>query len=64
MKTEFQNKMKQLTEEEIIELIDKTWDKPEGEVVREFGLEIIEDRCGEDYSDSVYVILWNKHRKK
>lgn len=63
MKTVFESKMRQLTDNEIIEMMDKTWDDPEGEIFREYGLDIIQERCGEDYSDSVYVILWNKHRR-
>lgn len=55
-------KMSQLTDKEIIDLLDEYWTKPEGAIFRDYGFDILEDRGGEDYSDSVYVILWNKHR--
>ena len=45
----------------IIDLLDRTWDTPEGEIFRDYGFEIIDSRVPEEESDRIYSELWSKH---
>lgn len=58
--TEFSNKVIKLDNQTIIDAIAATWNSPEGEIFREIGFEILEQRNGEEYSDKVYAELWNR----
>lgn len=57
----FLKRMNGLSISEIISLMDKTWDTPEGEIFRDCGFEIIDGRVSEEESDKIYSALWNKH---
>lgn len=39
-----------------------TWDAPEGEIFREIGFEILDERLGEEESDRIYAELYAKVR--
>lgn len=45
----------------IIDLLDRTWDMPEGDIFRDYGFEIIDSRVSEEESDRIYSELWSKH---
>lgn len=45
----------------IIDLLDRTWETPEGEIFRDYGFEIIDGRVSEEESDRIYSELWKKH---
>lgn len=60
MEKKFYEVMNGLTTSAIIEAMRKTWNQPEGEIFREYGFEIIEDREGEEYADSVYNKLYKE----
>ncbi|MBQ9041443.1 MAG: hypothetical protein IJ111_01345 [Eggerthellaceae bacterium] len=60
--TEFRFKMHQLGIAGIKEAIMRTWDEPEGCVVREIGFDIIEELRGEEYADALYEELWEEMR--
>lgn len=58
----FEKKMRSLSTEQIVELLRSTWNEAVGELFREIGFEIIEEREGEDESDRVYNRLWQECR--
>ena len=51
--------MNTLDTEGIKEAIIATWNRPEGEIFREVGFEILEERLGEEEADEVYMEIWN-----
>lgn len=58
--TVFFIKIINLDNQTIIDAMAATWNCPEGEIFREVGFEILEQRNGEEYSDKVYAELWNR----
>lgn len=59
MKKKFYNTMNTLATDAIKAAILKTWNMPEGEIFREVGFEILEERLGEEEADDVYLEIWN-----
>ena len=59
-KKSFEKKMNLLTTDEIIALIKTTWTDCTGELFREVGFYIIEEREGEEYSDRIYSEIWHE----
>lgn len=57
----FEKKLNSLNNDQIIELIDTTWEDATGCFFREIGFDIIEERMGEEESDRIYDELWYKH---
>lgn len=57
-RNQFKAKMEKLTTDEIKDFIVRTWNESVGGFFREIGLEVIEDREGEDASDKIYAELW------
>lgn len=53
-KQNFKCKMEQLNVEQIKSLIVTTWNDATGELFREIGFEIIDERVGEKESDRIY----------
>lgn len=51
--------MNTLDTEGIKEAIIATWNRPEGEIFREVGFEILEERLGEEEADEIYSEIWN-----
>lgn len=58
----FQAKMNKLSNEQLVSLIDMTWNEPTGMMFREYGFEILEERLGEDEADAIYSKLFNANR--
>lgn len=58
MREQFKNLMEGMDTEGIIEAMRQTWDKPEGEIFREIGFEIIDERVSEEESDRIYAELY------
>lgn len=58
MKAKFTELMNSMDLEGIKEAMLRTWNEPCGEIFREVGFDIIEDRFGEEVSDRVYSELW------
>lgn len=58
----FQEKMNKLSNDQIISLINMTWNEPTGGMFREYGFDILTDRLGEDEADAIYANLWNANR--
>lgn len=44
----------------IIDAMRQTWNQPEGEIFREIGFEILENREGEEKADEIYNDLWHE----
>lgn len=57
----FMKLMNTLGTNAIIDLLDRTWDMPEGDIFRDYGFEIIDSRVSEEESDRIYSELWSKH---
>jgi len=57
----FMKLMNTLGTSAIIDLLDRTWGTPEGEIFRDYGFEIIDSRVSEEESDKIYSELWKKH---
>lgn len=55
----FYDTMNAMSTEGIKEAIVATWNRPEGEIFREVGFEILEERLGEEEADEVYMEIWN-----
>lgn len=60
---DFTAKMQKLSNSQIVELIDMTWNDSCGVLFREAGFDILEERLGEDESDRIYSEIWNRHHK-
>lgn len=45
--------------EGIKEAIVATWNMPEGEIFREVGFDILEERLGEEEADAIYSEIYN-----
>lgn len=58
-KENFKKKMQKLSIDQIVDLIRSTWDDCTGELFREIGFEIIEERLSEEESDRIYSELWS-----
>lgn len=58
MRDNFKKLMGSMDIEGIIEAMRQTWDKPEGEIFREIGFEIIDERVSEEESDRIYAELY------
>ena len=56
----FYKTMNLLDNDGIKEALLATWNMPEGEIFREVGFEILEERLGEDEADAIYCELWKK----
>lgn len=55
----FYDTMNTMSTEGIKAAILQTWNMPEGEIFREVGFEILEERLGEEEADKVYLEIWN-----
>lgn len=55
----FYKTMNLLDNDGIKEALLATWNMPEGEIFREVGFDILEERLGEDEADAIYCELWN-----
>lgn len=53
-KQNFKRTMEQLNIKQIKSIIVKTWNEAAGELFREIGFEIIDERVGEEESDRIY----------
>lgn len=53
-------KMSTLSTEVIIEAMVKTWNDPEGEIIREEGFAVIDERVSEEESDRIYAECYAK----
>jgi len=51
--------MNTLDTEGIKEAIIATWNRPEGEIFREVGFDILEERLGEEEADAIYSEIYN-----
>lgn len=58
MRDNFKKLMDSMDTDGIIEAMRQTWDKPEGEIFREIGFEIIDERVSEEESDRIYAELY------
>lgn len=58
MRDNFKKIMNSMDTKGIIEAMRQTWDKPEGEIFREIGFEIIDERVSEEESDRIYAELY------
>lgn len=58
MRDNFKKIMDSMDTNGIIEAMRQTWDKPEGEIFREIGFEIIDERVSEEESDRIYAELY------
>nr|DAU21053.1 MAG TPA: hypothetical protein [Caudoviricetes sp.] len=58
MRDNFKKIMNSMDTNGIIEAMRQTWDKPEGEIFREIGFEIIDERVSEEESDRIYAELY------
>ena len=54
--------MNTLDTEGIKEAIIATWNMPEGEIFREVGFDILEERLGEEKADAIYSEIYNAAR--
>ncbi len=54
----FSASLESQTTAQIVDLIDLTWDEPEGALIREIGFDIIEERHGEEVSDQLYKAIY------
>ena len=54
--------MNTLDTEGIKEAIIATWNRPEGEIFREVGFDILEERLGEEKADAIYSEIYNAAR--
>lgn len=54
--------MNTLDTEGIKEAIIATWNRPEGEIFREVGFDILEERLGEEEADAIYSEIYNAAR--
>lgn len=52
--------MEKLNTDDIISVIEQTWNMPEGIIVRDVAFYVIENREGEEVSDIIYKNIWNK----
>lgn len=59
-KGNFEKLMKTLDTAQIVELLRSTWNDSTGQLFREVGLEIIEEREGEAECDRIYSELWHE----
>ena len=53
------NTMNTMDTEGIKEAIIATWNRPEGEIFREVGFDILEERLGEEKADAIYSEIYN-----
>lgn len=58
-RNQFKAKMEKLTTDEIKDFIVRTWNDATGGLFREIGLEVIEERVGEEESDAIYSEIWH-----
>lgn len=58
MAEQFKKVMGTMDTEGIKEAMLRTWNSPEGEIFREIGFDIIEERLGEEASDRIYAELY------
>lgn len=54
----FEREINKLPNERIVELIERTWHEPTGELFREIGFDVLEDRVGSTDVDELYSELW------
>lgn len=59
-KSNFKKLMSKLDTNGIVELMRSTWNDSTGELFREVGFEVIEEREGEEASDLIYSELWHE----
>lgn len=62
--TEFRFKMQQIGVRGIKEAILRTWDEPEGIIVREVGFDILEELLGEEAADQEYENIWEEAQRR
>lgn len=55
----FYDTMNTMDTEGIKEAIVATWNRPEGEIFREVGFDILEERLGEEEADAIYSEIYN-----
>lgn len=58
----FYDTMNTMSTEGIKEAIVATWNRPEGEIFREVGFDILEERLGEEEADAIYSEIYNASR--
>lgn len=58
----FYDTMNTLATDAIKAAILKTWNRPEGEIFREVGFDILEERLGEEEADAIYSEIYNAAR--
>lgn len=58
MRDNFKKLMDSMDTNGIIDAMRQTWNKPEGEIFREIGFEIIDERVSEEESDRIYAELY------
>ena len=58
----FYDTMNTMSTEGIKEAIVATWNRPEGEIFREVGFDILEKRLGEEEADAIYSEIYNAAR--